>query len=266
MAENLMNNPIVWTLLSAVTVTSLLWSIITYYKSNRKKELSCYFKTNKIIQAGKTLIPKLDLKYNGEEIEDLSITKIAIWSSGNELINKNDVVDKKPLTIKSASPETKILDGDIVSQSETINEFQIVEKNNTEIVIDFSYVEKADGVVIQVMHSGNLEDLNVEGKIKGGRIKGLNRKKRGIKDEKKRRIVYSLLSVVIIVWVWGLVAAAAWRCYVGNLDRVSDNLLFVFVLGYAIVVSVMYIRIIKRLLYMNVPSVFRREFLDEVGS
>ena len=67
MIKTMMDSPIAWLILSLATILSLAWGIVTYLKGNRKKELSYYVKCNQIIRAGKTLIPKLELKYDNQE-------------------------------------------------------------------------------------------------------------------------------------------------------------------------------------------------------
>ena len=72
---------------------------------------------------------------------------------------------------------------DIIDQSREVwhETFSENDKENSEVILDFDYVDSREGIVLQILHTGNIDSLKVDGKIKGGKpIKqvGSERKKK----------------------------------------------------------------------------------------
>lgn len=172
--QELMQSPYAWAVLSICTIAALIFAIYTWIVSKKKKELSCFNNTFKVVKAGKSLVPKLELSYDGKAINDLTITKYAIWNSGNEVLNWADIVAASPLQI-SCNDNILILDVQILVQSDETNMFKIIEKKDNCVKISFDYMNVHDGIILQILHTGEVTDLNVECRIKGGKkLKNLN--------------------------------------------------------------------------------------------
>ena len=92
MLKNMMGSPIAWGILSLIAVFSLLFAIYTWIVGKKKKQVSIVCETNEVIASGKSKIEKLYIQYDGEEIDNLSVTKFYIWNSGNEVINNTDIL------------------------------------------------------------------------------------------------------------------------------------------------------------------------------
>lgn len=97
----------------------------------------------------------------------MCITEFTIWNSGNKTLNDIDIVKNKELTI-SALDDNKILDVEFIACSEETNEFKIERVDDQNAKIYFNYADKKDGVVIQIIHTGTTNDINIDCKIKGG--------------------------------------------------------------------------------------------------
>ena len=174
-----MTNPYAWAFLGACTIFSVVFGIWQWYKSKRKKELSCYKNSYTIVKGGKSLLPDLELKYKNEPIQELVITKYAIWNSGNEVLQREDIVEIKPLQVSCNGENTRILDVKILQESDETNQFVVVDMDKQHARINFDYVAPKDGIVIQMMHTGESQDVMVECKIKGGKsVKPLNKDKK----------------------------------------------------------------------------------------
>lgn len=170
MLENLQNSSLVWAILaicSLIGIPSFVFTIYTWYKGNRKKEFSFSQDSYWIVKKGKKKIEKLNLLFDGKEIDDLTITKFVIWNSGNEEIRRDDLVSEKPLAIKSIG-KAQILDAQIIVYTESTNKFSITKVESKKATLDFEYVNKNDGVVVQIIHSGSQDDLLLDCKLKGG--------------------------------------------------------------------------------------------------
>lgn len=168
MLEKLMQNPYAWALLSICSIVSFVFAIYTWFKGKEKKEFSYSLVSNAIIRGGERQDTALKVTYNGIEIKDLTSTKIAIWNSGNKVLNKSDMVTEKELTV-SVSEGKEILALEIVAQSDETNQFLLTKPTDNAQSISFDYVDVNEGAVVQVFHTGFNDDITVEGKIKGGR-------------------------------------------------------------------------------------------------
>lgn len=167
MLEKLMDSPIAWAVLSILAIVSFVYAIITQHINKEKKEFSYIQKSNTLLHKKKGKFDKLSVSYNGQEIEDLCVSRFTIWNSGNKTLNENDMVASKELTV-TALGDNKILDVELIAYSEETNNFftQIIDEHTVKIF--FEYADKKDGVVIQIIHTGTDESLKIECKIKGG--------------------------------------------------------------------------------------------------
>ena len=77
--EKLMYNPYAWAILAICTIAAFLFAIYSWFANKKKKEFSCFYNTLKIVIAGKNIVPQLTLLYKGNDIDDLTITKYAIF-------------------------------------------------------------------------------------------------------------------------------------------------------------------------------------------
>lgn len=168
MLEKLMNNPVAWLILSIITVISFAFGIYTWITGKRRKEISVSDISYVIIKAGKSQIPKLDVIYDGVNIDNLTVTQFYIWNSGNDVIDASDIVESKKLSIYSCN-DTYILDAQILNLVEPSNEMCIASVTPDHVIIEFDYIDQGEGCLVQLLHAGDAKELNCDCKIKGGK-------------------------------------------------------------------------------------------------
>ena len=150
--KELMNNPYAWLFLSLITIFSFAFAIYTWIAGKKAKELSNDYLSNDIIKQGKQPISKLKIEFDGKIINDLTATTFYIWNSGNEIINKADIVGN---SLKLVSDSGAILDARIIKQTDESNEFRLITVSSSNIEFDFDYIDGGEGVRIQVLHTGS---------------------------------------------------------------------------------------------------------------
>lgn len=198
MIERLMGNPYAWLFLALCTVASLFFAIYTWIKGKKTKEISIDNYTNEIVKMGKSPIKKLEMKFDGKAIQELSSTIYFLWNSGSDVINASDMVGKNP--IKIICEDEQFLDVKILKQSDESNSFQITDFNAANIEMSFDYMDSGEGVKIQILHTGNVEKIQVEYKVKGGKPKrncAELRKERGIK-----KVIKAIADELIPMFIW----------------------------------------------------------------
>ena len=166
MLEKLMDSPIAWAILAIIAIVSFIYAIICQQKNKEKKEFSFCLKSNHLIRGKRSKFEKLSITYDGQQIEDLCVSKFTVWNSGNRTLNRTDMVESKELTI-SVTDECRILDVELIACSDETNGFSVKIENEHTVKVLFEYADKKDGAVIQIIHTGTNESLKIECKIKG---------------------------------------------------------------------------------------------------
>lgn len=267
MLEKLMNNPYAWGILAFCTIFSVVYGIWSNCKSKQKKELSCYRNSFNVVRAGKSLIPELELKYNGKEIPELVITKYAIWNSGNEVLRNSDIVEAKPLEIMCDKNEAQILDAKIIQCSDDDNKFRITNVDEENVVINFDYANVKEGIIVQVMHTGEAKNIKVACKIKGGKkVKSYNVDKESKMNKRVLNgITFGIGIFFFVVVLLLLIVVIINSICLGEVSF-ENKITILFLCLYSVVMAVMYRRLLKEVYYIDIPVSIRNAIgYDEIN-
>lgn len=165
--QELLDNTLFQAFLAIIAIVGFAYGFIFQRINKEKKEFSFCLKSNHLIRGKRSKFEKLSITYDGQQIEDLCVSKFTVWNSGNRTLNRTDMVESKELTI-SVADECKILDVELIACSEETNNFSVKIENEQTVKVLFEYADKKEGVVIQIIHTGNDEDIQIDCKIKGG--------------------------------------------------------------------------------------------------
>lgn len=266
---DLMNNQYAWLVLAFCTVAAFAFAIYTWFAGRRKKELAYTTNSYKIIQKGKSLIPELEISYRNKNIEDLTITKYAIWNSGNEVIDSSDIVESKKLMIILKGEKESILNSEIIAESDESNNFRIDLLQDNTALINFDYIDPKEGAIIQIAHTGNNDSLQVDCKIKGGRIirnssKKINKK---ISRRSYRNLTTILMGIFValmtflcigtFLFVWGAISQETYEL-LKNDNVVVDKILSVIMLLLWGSMIFVFCSMVKRSYHIDIPSKLRK--------
>ena len=161
-------NPLLGVASFIIAIIGIVLAVIFYLKS--KKIKSPYYAIRSIILI-KDLISKiesLEMVFRGKPIKNLTVTKLAFWNGGNDTINYQDIPNTEPLTI-NVKKGIEILDAKVLYVQNPANQFSISPSDDHSFVkLQFEYIDKDEGGVIQIIHTGiSEEDIDIRGKIKG---------------------------------------------------------------------------------------------------
>ncbi len=159
-----------------VGITGVILTIVTFWIGKKFKRITYTKKTNTIVSLNNVGVDSLRLFYKDEKISDVSITRIAVWNSGKETIEKENIVPRRPLKVcvKDASADdTRILDCSVDFLTDE-NIFEDKKPSNIDLeksnyAIPFDFIDPDHGMIIQVIHTGNAEDIFMDCQIKGGK-------------------------------------------------------------------------------------------------
>jgi hypothetical protein len=105
--------------------------------------------------------------HNGQPIRNLTVTKVSFWNGGRQTINASDVVKADPVRITLT--EGHILEAPVLFFKNKANQFAAeLSADGKTIAITFDYMDKDEGVILQILHTGKSSaNISVVGKIKG---------------------------------------------------------------------------------------------------
>ena len=267
--EELMDNPYAWLILSVCTVFSVIYAIYAGVKGKDKKQISYIVNTHEIVQAGKNMIPEFQISYRGQTIDDLTVTRFAIWNSGNRLLNSNDIVDTKPLSITSNDDGPDILDASIIKRSEESNKFTIDKKSAHCAELQFDYIDKQDGIIVQILHTGSAKNISLSTLIKGGKkLKNVEKRTTVIKNKKVFKIISTVLTGIEMLFLltitmaitferFGLIQDEAFSKFMQSDPKWNPFVLVAIMDVLCVIATMMYFRLLKKLFHLNVPSSLR---------
>jgi hypothetical protein len=164
-------NPLVGIVGTFFGLVLTIWGIIIAIKSKTRKGLSYSFISYNLIRDFSEKINGLTVNFNGEKVQNFSVSKIVIWNSGNVTINQSDIVNADPLRIEG-NEILSILDYEIIQSNEPSNQFKLVDLKSEQGIkhlnLEFDYIDPQQGCVIQIFHNAIAPHKPVlKGKIKG---------------------------------------------------------------------------------------------------
>ena len=148
-------------------VFSLLFALYSYNNRHPSKKRLCYSIRSHTIIKKFPNVDKLSLKYNEKTIDAVTITFLAIWNNGKSTIYPSDFLKGAPLSVYAVD-KSEILKMEIVYYSNKLSEFKINSTGNNRFKMTFNYLEKNEGVILKIVHTGSSsKSITVNCHIKG---------------------------------------------------------------------------------------------------
>jgi hypothetical protein len=111
-------------------------------------------------------LPGLSVKYKGKKLDSLTATKICFWNAGSATINSQDIASADPMRIILPKGR-KFLFGRVGSQSIAGNNVTVNLSEDNNLTMTFDYLDKNQGAVILILHTGSSKEIIVQRSIKG---------------------------------------------------------------------------------------------------
>ena len=163
------NNPLLTLITLFLAIVGIILACYFYRKSRKTKKPTFAIRSLNLVRNFKSKLKELELRYAGQEVEDLTISRVAFWNNGTDTMHSNDIANADPLRVV-INPIYEMLDVEVICVNKNANQFRTAksEKQKSEFKILFDYLDKHDGGVIQIIHTGKTsEDIKVLGTIKG---------------------------------------------------------------------------------------------------
>jgi hypothetical protein len=144
---------------------------VFYHRGQRFKRITFKSVTQTLLgRSDQSLPAAIKMQYINQPIESLSRTLIVFWSSGNETIDKSDIARTDPFRI--VMDTSKLLNASVRKVRRNVNEITVdesahlVAEDPNAIPIEFEFLDKNDGALIEVLHTGS-SHLGLAGTFKG---------------------------------------------------------------------------------------------------
>lgn len=167
--EILKSSNLVWLILSLCSIISVPLAIYFGRKSLSQKIIYAVLSSNELITNNQSNIPKLKILYDNEAVNDVTVTRLTFWNQTVATINKTDIIDAEPLSIFINNG--KILDASVLKGGQSSNKIKVFLTSDNSANITFDYLDKKEGGIIQVIHTGSRNSIDITRKIKGGKVK-----------------------------------------------------------------------------------------------
>jgi hypothetical protein len=110
----------------------------------------------------------VSILFNGAPVPRLVVTRLALWNAGNTTVRHADLVENDPLTV-CFEEKTTILGSRTVSQTRAVNECRLSLNHDfpSRALMTFDYLDRGDGAVFEIIHTGFRGGASVRGSIRG---------------------------------------------------------------------------------------------------
>lgn len=168
MLEFFNNNPLFNLITLAIALIGIILTVYFAVRARKAKKPIYAIRTINLVKAKLGKIDRVEMLFDGKRIDNLSISKFALWNEGKETICAADIAPLDPLKIVIA-PSYTILDCKILSQRNLANGFSAnVEESGKAISITFDYFDYQEGVVLEISHTDTDSDsIKLKGSLRG---------------------------------------------------------------------------------------------------
>ena len=229
-------------------IAGLATGYIFYKKSLKIKQPMYIIRTNNLIQDSISQMSGLEVAYKGRFISNLSVSKVLFWNSGSETLDNQDIVKTNPLRIECAE-DKNILDATVTASNNQSNQLAIeVASSGTSAYVTFDYLDKYQGGIFQVVHTGTTSnDLFFEGDLKGAVLQ----------MQKTRRIIPSGIVPLVAALISSGTLVALIK--LGSLFNISPYVVFIVGFAVSLVVMLAFVALITWISSANsgIPKHFR---------
>lgn len=160
-------NPYLNAISFLLAILGIFFTVYFYLKSQRVRKPMYVMRTVNLVRENIQKMGRINILYDGKAVNNLSVTKIALWNDGKETVNNSDVAKKNPLKL-SIRNDCAFLDVEMIYQKNPSNGFDVsISEDHKFVNITFDYFDFEEGIVLQTFHTGNKSsDICLEGQVK----------------------------------------------------------------------------------------------------
>lgn len=151
----------------ALAVLSIVVSIISYLRSKKEKKPLYNMKHFDLVRGHLKKLDGVRISFHGEDVKDLTLTRLAFWNKGRDTIDKKDIAQADPLRV-TVPRESRILEVNIDYVHNPVNDIKcVISDDRTSVFITFDYLHTLEGCVLTIYHTATGSQVEIKGTIKG---------------------------------------------------------------------------------------------------
>lgn len=165
--DKLVKNP--WFQLSSVAIglLGIAVAVFLYIVTRRYKRIWYDVRSFTVVRRERSPGSPLRVLFADQPVEALTITKVALWNSGKDALRAEDFPEKEALRLTVAN-ELEILEASIIQNTSEACNCRITRKAKSCFEIEFEFLDRRDGLVVQIAHTGTSSgDVKLLGRIVG---------------------------------------------------------------------------------------------------
>lgn len=148
-------------------VAGIAATVVAYLFGRRVKRPTWSVRTTDLVTKRTGELRGLSVRFNSQEVSDLSVSRIVFFNKGADPILRTDIAPAAPLTIFVQEGAT-ILDASLVVANNPANRVAIrLDAATNRAFIDFDYLGAREGAVFDVVHFGGDAAAGVTGIVIG---------------------------------------------------------------------------------------------------
>ncbi len=154
-ASRILRSPFVGLFGLAAALISIIVTVILARKYRKIKRPTYVVNGNNLLRDLSSSFSKLEVSYDGTKVQTVTVSTLTFWNAGSETMRREDIANKDKLRI-ILDDDVDLLDARVVHQTTEANQFEI-HRNEAEpntVFITFDYLDRDEGGVIQLVHTG----------------------------------------------------------------------------------------------------------------
>jgi hypothetical protein len=144
-------------------------AIIFYIRSKQEIRPAFATTTQTLISVSEGRLPAaVEFTYNGKRIPNLYKALLFFWNRGSKTLNSADIASLDPITFHFEEKGAKVLEVRAVKATREVLKASATQNDN-DITLSFDFLDRDDGVVLEVYYAGEDSYISCSGTIKGAR-------------------------------------------------------------------------------------------------
>ncbi len=209
-------------------------------KRHRGPILSYQFNGTVVVRSTRSSLPEgMEVSYNGQRLSRLLMTSIIVWNEGASALKQSDLSSNDPVTFCFSEPSTVFL-AQIEKVTRAANRFSVKVGESGAVTINFEFLDKNDGALLNIWHDSSSIVPNVSGTIIGqpggircrGRYIPQRSTSSGFQPSNAYEAVLmrvakvlprpSLPTLAVMLMIWGTVAPLA-SVYLDEVEKLTED-------------------------------------------
>lgn len=143
-------------------------AVFFYLRSRKVSQLAFQHDAITLLGASDAAFPdEVEIRFSGKLVPRVTADIIVLWNDGNTTFTASQIVASDPLRIEL--PEnSSLLKVTVLKCSREVSAGSVVQQEDSHQIADihFDFFDPGDGIVFEVLHSGNRNDLDILGTLR----------------------------------------------------------------------------------------------------